>query len=51
MEFWWVQPSSHDQSVHMHSRMMSVNGTSILVDGCWLEFQEMKALMGILEEF
>ena len=26
MECWWAQPSSHDGSVHVHSRVRSVSG-------------------------
>ena len=27
MECWWAQPSSHDGSLHVHSRARSVSGT------------------------
>ena len=30
MECWWVQPSSHDGSVHMHFRARSVSGTQVM---------------------
>ena len=33
MECWWVQPSSHDGSVHVHSRARSVSGTQVMVAG------------------
>ena len=33
MECWWVQPSSHDGSVHVHSRVMSVSGTQVMAAG------------------
>ena len=33
MEYWWVQPSSHDGSVHMHSRARSVSGTQLMAAG------------------
>ena len=42
---WWVQPLSHDGSVHVHSRARSVHGTQLMAAG-W-HFAEMKALLGI----
>ena len=33
MECWWVKPSSHDGSVHMHSRARSVSGTQVMAAG------------------
>ena len=33
MECWWVQPSSHDGSVHVHSRATSVSGTGVMAAG------------------
>ena len=33
MECWWVQPSSHDGSVHVHSRAWSVNGKQEMAAG------------------
>ena len=33
MECWWVKPSSHDGSVHVHSRARSVSGTQVMVAG------------------
>ena len=33
MECWWVQPSSHDGSVHVHSRARSVSGTQVMAAG------------------
>ena len=33
MECWWAQPSSHDGSVHMHSRARSVSGTQVMSVG------------------
>ena len=33
MECWWLQPSSHDGSVHVHSRAKSVSGTQAMVAG------------------
>ena len=30
MECWWAQPSSHDGSVHVHSRARSVSGTQVM---------------------
>ena len=32
MECWWAQPSSHDGSVHVHSRARSVSGTIDSID-------------------
>ena len=34
MECWWAQPSSHEGSVHVHSRARSVSGTH-LMDAGW----------------
>ena len=33
MECWWAQPSSHDGSVHVHSRARSVSGTQEIAAG------------------
>ena len=33
MECWWAQPSSHDGSVHVHSRARSVGGMQVMVAG------------------
>ena len=33
MECWWAQPSSHDGSVHVHSRTRSVSGTQLMAAG------------------
>ena len=33
MECWWVQPSSHDGSVHVHSRARSDSGTQAMAAG------------------
>ena len=33
MECWWAQPSSHDGSVHVHSRARSVSGTQVMAAG------------------
>ena len=33
MECWWVQPSSHDGSVHTHSRARSVSGMQVMAAG------------------
>ena len=33
MECWWVQPSSHDGSVHVHSRARSVCGMQVMAAG------------------
>ena len=33
MECWWAQPSSHDGSVHVHSRARSVRGTQVMAAG------------------
>ena len=33
MECWWTQPSSHDGSVHVHSRARSVSGTQVMAAG------------------
>ena len=33
MECWWVQPSSHDGSVHVHSRVWSVSGKQEMAAG------------------
>ena len=33
MECWWVQPSSHDGSVHVHSPVRSVSGTQVMASG------------------
>ena len=33
MECWWAQPSSHDGSVHIHSRMRSVSGMQVIAAG------------------
>ena len=33
MECWWAQPSSHDGSVHVHSRVRSVSGTQVMAAG------------------
>ena len=33
MECWWVQPLSHDGSVHVHSRARSVSGTQVTAAG------------------
>ena len=30
MECWWAQLSSHDGSVHVHSRARSVSGTQVM---------------------
>ena len=30
MECWWAHPSSHDGSVHVHSRARSVSGTQVM---------------------
>ena len=30
MKCWWTQPSSHDGSVHVHSRARSVSGTLVM---------------------
>ena len=30
MECWWAQPSSHDGSVHVHSRARSVSGMQVM---------------------
>ena len=33
MECWWVQPSSHNGSVHVHSRARLVSGTQVTATG------------------
>ena len=33
MECWWTQPSSHNESVHVHSRARSVSGTQAMAAG------------------
>ena len=33
MKCWWAQPSSHDRSVHEHSRARSVSGTQLMAAG------------------
>ena len=33
MECWWAQPSSHDGSVHVHSRVRSISGTKVMAAG------------------
>ena len=33
MECWWVQPSSHNGSVHVHSRVRSVSGMQVTAAG------------------
>ena len=33
MECWWAQPSSHDGSVHVHSRARSVSGMQLMAAG------------------
>ena len=33
MECWWAHPSSHDGSVHVHSRARSVSGTQLMAAG------------------
>ena len=33
MECWWAQPSSHDGSVHVHSRTRSVSGMQVMAAG------------------
>ena len=33
MEYWWAQPSSHEGSVHVHSRAKSVSGTQVMAAG------------------
>ena len=33
MKCWWAQPSSHDRSVHVHSRARSVGGTQLMAAG------------------
>ena len=33
MECWWAHPSSHDGSVHVHSRAGSVSGTQLMAAG------------------
>ena len=33
MECWWAQPSSHDGSVHVHSRARSVSGMQAMAAG------------------
>ena len=33
MECWWAEPSSHDGSVHVHSRARSVSGTQVMATG------------------
>ena len=45
MECWWVQPSSHDGSVHAHSRVRSVCGMQLMA-ASW-DIAETKALFGI----
>ena len=45
MECWWAQTSSHDRSVHVHSRARSFRGTQLMAGG-W-GFTETKALLGI----
>ena len=44
VECWWAQPSSHDGSLHAHSRARSVRGTQLMAAG-W-DFAETKALLG-----
>ena len=40
MECWWAQPSSHDGSVHLHSRARSVSGTQVMAAGWdFVDFQ------------
>ena len=48
MECWWAQPSSHDGSLHAHSRERSVRGTQLMAAG-W-DFAETKALLGIWDD-
>ena len=33
MECWWAQPSSHDGSVHVHSRARLVSRTQVMAAG------------------
>ena len=33
MKCWWAQPSSHDRSVHVHSRARLVSGTQLMAAG------------------
>ena len=33
MECWWADPSSHDGSVHVHSRARSVSGKQLMAGG------------------
>ena len=33
MEYWWAQRSSHEGSVHVHSRAKSVSGTQVMPAG------------------
>ena len=33
MECWWAQPSSHDESVYVHSCAKSVSGTQVMAAG------------------
>ena len=33
MECCWVQPSSHDGSVHVHSRARAISGTQVTAAG------------------
>ena len=40
MECWWAQPSSHDGSVHVHSRARSVSGTQVMAAG--LDFGDLQ---------
>ena len=48
MECWWVQPSSHDGSVHAHSREV---GSRNAVDGCRLGLRRDEGfVVGIWED-
>ena len=45
MESWWVQPSSHDGSMHAYSRARLVRRTQLMA-ASW-DFAETKALLDI----
>ena len=48
MECWWAKPSSHDGSLHAHSRARLVRGMQLMAIG-W-DFAETKSLLGIWED-
>ena len=47
MECWWAQPSSHDGSVHVHSRARSVSGLQVMASG-WDFVEVQNQLDGIV---